>query len=218
MKLYPKPRNVIAITTDSYTGNFDRELMTYVFGFDSFDNTAYSEEYADIFVKETGISVEDSKAMYSQYLLEIYGWNDDMEEFRFYELSNYVEGKGTMGIEIFLNGKLPKDIEDRIKLRISNFFDFGFKEIELRRRFELFGNNNYSTSIPKLLHLNIGGGDSSYTPIIRLDSLPKACYYCLMAVGGGVGESSWCKVTGKSITDAVINDCRRDDCPIEVMD
>ena len=102
---------ILLIETNQYTGNFDRELMAYVFGY---DKDGYANDEMEIFEREMG---ENNKHMFYDYLdTTAFGdFDENYSCYEIYELNN---------LYICLKKQLPKNIEEIMNKRLLSFCDY----------------------------------------------------------------------------------------------
>ena len=108
------------IKTNQYTGNFERELMAYVFGYDGCDGYARSE--LNIFDKEMGEEIKD--IFYKYFDTFAFGKHDP--EYTCYEIGSHPTNKGYNCDSIFiaLNDEFPKDLCKIVAKRLKKFCEY----------------------------------------------------------------------------------------------
>lgn len=152
-----EPNYKLMISTDSYTGNFERELISYVFGIlDSVQmEIAYSQEYRDVFYKEENMTEEQCYAFLEEYLFERHQNVDDWEQMTFYEICSYKEYGHCTSIAVFLDKPLDNEWEKRFLRRIQEFFGGAYKEIEDVVWQRQFGHDSNLKKLPELLNIEL---------------------------------------------------------------
>ena len=113
-----KEQLFLIIKTNKYTGNFERELMAYVFGY---DNDGYANKELDIFEQEMGEDVKDK--FYD--CLDLYAFGNHDSEYSCYEIGSHPSNKTYNCDSIFvaLNKEFPEDLCDVVVTRLNKFCD-----------------------------------------------------------------------------------------------
>lgn len=154
MRKLQEPNYKLIINTDFYTGNFERELIAYTFGI--LDEVQmeinYAQEYREVFYSEEDLTINECYDFLNEYLFERYQTVNDWEQMIFYDLCNYIQGKGTTSIEVFFDKVPEQEWMDRINNRISKFFSGAYKEIEDARWQAEWGQDS-PLKFPKLLNV-----------------------------------------------------------------
>lgn len=128
MRVPQKPDYEIVITTDSYTGNFERELIGNILGIlDCVQmEIDYASEYRENFFQEEGLTFEDSETLLDDYLFETHQEVDDWEQMTFYHMA----GDDLCSLNIQICKPLDAVWKERIIRRAKEFFDFKYQKIE----------------------------------------------------------------------------------------
>lgn len=120
----------LVIQTDSYTGNFERELISYAIGILDEEQMYYSPEYSEKFWEEEfnieNHNIEDLPKeydLYNEYLEYSYEMVDDWHQEIFYNIGNSKNSKLCDSIFLYLKKPLNEKWENIIIPRIKKFFD-----------------------------------------------------------------------------------------------
>ena len=110
----------LIISTNKYTGNFHREFLAYVFGYD--DNTdGYADKELEAFNQEMG---EELAEDYSNYIDSTrYGRYDSEYHATFIDSHPLNEEYNCDSIVIALREKLPQSLHALMKQRLDKFCD-----------------------------------------------------------------------------------------------
>lgn len=111
----------LIIKTNSYVGNFDRELMAYVFGYDA-NYDGYASAELDIFDNELGQEYHDK--FYECFDSTAFGEYDS--EYSCYKIDSHPTNKQYFCDSFFicLNKKMPKELSKIMFDRLNNFCDY----------------------------------------------------------------------------------------------
>lgn len=126
MRVEQKPNYELIIKTNSYTGNFERELVSYAFG--TLDNVQmemgsfHGDREMDLFWEEEFEAERkdyyDDYELKDEYLMETYQDVDDWEQMTFYHM---VGDCNTLAIQLVQ--PLNEYWESIVIRRIKEFFD-----------------------------------------------------------------------------------------------
>lgn len=110
----------IVLKTNQYVGNFERELMAYVFGYDNCDR--YAKEELELFKKEVGDEIRDE----FNNVLDLYAFGRCDPEYSCYNIGSHPNNKKSFcdSIYIALNNKLPKELCKVLLNRLNNFCEY----------------------------------------------------------------------------------------------
>jgi len=172
MRIEQKPNYKIVIKTDSYTGNFERELVSYIFGIlDSVQmDIDYCPEYIQKFQEEENLTIEDSEKFLEEYLFETYQGVDDWEQMTFYSIGDYLtrdEKNPCTSIFVQLFRIPDNEWKERIIRRIKSFFDGGFEKMQDLSWQKSFGEDCPRKNKPQLLSLLLVDGEYSKNGVIE---------------------------------------------------
>jgi hypothetical protein len=151
MRKPKEPKYKLIISTDSYTGNFERELVGYTLGIlDSVQmEIDHSRDYREAFRRQEGLESSDSRDFHDEYLFERYQEVDDWEQYTFYEIGCYTNNQCN-DVAIFFKDIPEPAWEERIIRRIKLFFDGDYKKIEDADWQKQFGHPAPYDKYPKL--------------------------------------------------------------------
>ena len=168
MRKLQEPNYKLMINTDSYTGNFERELIAYVFGIlDSVQmEIEHSEKYREAFYTEESMTLEQCEEFLEEYLFERYQEVDDWEQMTFYEICRFDSDKCN-SLAVFLDKTLNEEWMERFKRRLQKFFNGGYEEVENARWQEMFGHNSYVKPI-KLLSVKLLKCEEGITQVLNI--------------------------------------------------
>lgn len=132
----------LIIKTNSYTGNFDRELMAYVFGFDKDGLT----DEIEIFENEMG---EENKYLFYDYL-NTFAFGEHDGEYSCYKNDAHPTSKENSfdSFYICLQKKLPKDLSNIMLQRLSSFCEYYNKKYS--QNLEILNVNYYENRFTKI--------------------------------------------------------------------
>ena len=108
------------IKTNSYVGNFERELMAYVFGYDNCDE--YADHELAIFNEEAGDNLRDEFLNY----LDVYTYGRSYSEYSCFKTGSHPtnEKYNHDSIYIGLNKKFPNDLCKTMLKRLKSFCEY----------------------------------------------------------------------------------------------
>lgn len=104
----------LVIQTNSYVGNFERELMAYVFGYDS---DGFAEDMVKLFEKDIG------DRFYMEEFLDYTAFGRYDSEYTCYKISQHplIENGECDSIYVCLNRPLPDDVFNMVLGRLDDF-------------------------------------------------------------------------------------------------
>ena len=137
-----KEQLYMIIKTNSYTGNFERELMAYVFGY---DNDGYADRELNIFDREMGEDVADRFCEY----LDMFAYGRRDPEYSCYDIGSHPTNKeyNCDSIFIALQKEFPNDLYSLALNRLSGFCDY--YQNEYKHKIEILGVDYYSNKLIK---------------------------------------------------------------------
>ena len=115
-----KQQPFMIIKTNSYTGNFERELMAYVFGYDNCE--FYAQRELDIFNREMG---EDLADRFLDYL-DMFAYGRSDSEYSCYDIGSHPtnEEYNCDSIFVALKKLFPKEFYDLVINRLNSFCNY----------------------------------------------------------------------------------------------
>lgn len=153
MRIPQEPNYILRIRTDSYAGNFERELIAYSFGIlDEIQmEIEFAPEYLEDFHASENMTYDDCYALLEDYLFERYQSVDDWEQMTFYGYYKDTDKYDFDSAAVYIYKLLPSHWEERIIRRIKKFFDGGYKKVYLERYKEF----KTKTDFPKLISIEL---------------------------------------------------------------
>ena len=108
----------LIIKTNLYVGNFDRELMAYVFGF---DNDDYAEDELRLFNKEMG----ENKDIFDNYL-DRFAFGEHDGEYSCYKTESHPTNQkyNCDSFYICLEKKFQKNVSEIVANRLNNYCNY----------------------------------------------------------------------------------------------
>ena len=116
---------MLVIKTNLYTGNFERELMGYVFGYDQ-DGMGYAYSELEHFSEEMGELWREKLLEY----LDTRACGQSYGEYSCYEINSHPNNKDYDCDSIFvgLQKAFPKDVASALVNRLNDFCDYYVKK------------------------------------------------------------------------------------------
>lgn len=149
----------LVIATDSYAGNFERELIAYVFGIlDSVQmGILYGKEYLDQFYQDEKMTYDQCVKELDEYLIETYQDVDDWRQMIFYTIGSYKPTKEHCNaIKIQLKKPLDGKWQNIVLRRVRSFFSKEiYKNTENQTWKRLHGMPGIMKENPKLTHFEL---------------------------------------------------------------
>lgn len=132
----------LIIKTDKYTGNFDRELMAFVFGVD-LNNDGYADRYLKLFELEMGDITRDKFYNYFDFVPGEYG-----EEVCAFADSHPTNKKYDCdSIFVVLKEKLPQPLYDVVQYRLGRYCKL-YEKVE-HENLKILDMNYYQSKLTK---------------------------------------------------------------------
>ena len=132
----------LVIKTNEYTGNFDRELMAFVFGVD-LNNDGYADKYLKLFELEMGDITKDRFSKYFDYVSGEYG-----EEVCAFADSHPTNKKYDCdSMYVVLKEKLPQPLYDVVQYRLKRYCKL-YEKVE-HKNLQILDMNYYQNKLTK---------------------------------------------------------------------